>query len=81
MHTAIVVPMDSRPLASSMITENVIVLENVSGLRYAVRGRSISKIVLVGLTKDELDTELAADLVAASAVCKSQGTDVPFLEV
>ena len=80
--TVIVVTEDSRPVAASMVTEHVVVVENHSGLRHLVRGHTVEKVVLVGLTRASIAGELASALKDACLTHElNSGAPVPYLEV
>jgi len=80
--TVIVVQQDGRSVASSLATNNTVVVENLGGLRHVIRGRSVSKVILVDLKRNELSVELADTIKAATATHELEtGTPVPYLEV
>lgn len=80
--TVIVVRQDGRSVASSLATNNTVVVENLGGLRHVVRGRSVSKVILVDLKRSELNGELADTIQAGTKTHELEtGTPVPYLEV
>lgn len=81
--TVLVVPQDDqRPLVSSMVTSNVVAVENHSGLRHMIRGRTVSKVLLVDMQRADLNSELADALKAACAQHESEtGAPAQYLEV
>lgn len=80
--TVIVVRQDGRSVASSLATNNTVVVENLGGLRHVVRGRSVSKVILVDLKRSELNGELADTIQAGTKTYELEtGAPVPYLEV
>ncbi len=80
--TVIVVRQDGRSVASSLATNNTVVVENLGGLRHVVRGRRVSKVILVDLKRSELNGELADTIQDATKTHELEtGAPVPYLEV
>lgn len=81
-YTAIILPKGGNIIANSMMTNQVIVIENYGQLAHKLRGRGINKAVLVNMKKGDLDSEIQDTLKRCGMTFSIEtGTEIPYLEV
>jgi len=78
--TVVVIPMICGTICRPQAGDDTVVVRNEQQSKYLVRGHSVAKIVLIGLTRDNLNTELAQALRTASTSWSVRG-EVPYIEV
>ena len=81
-YTAIILPTGEQALAAHMLTSCAIAVENCGGLARLLRGRGVNKVVLINLTKAEVNSEILETLdLCGMTYFNETGTRIPFVEV